>query len=449
MNNTFKLVKPPHAWLKAALGLALAVMAGAASADAVNAGSISIERGAQKVLREASPVTRVAIGDPDIADVSVVNKKELLITGKKAGRSSLTIWSESAPTAPRQFSLTIGPAPISIAGDAELAKAKIATGSNLQGVLPNLAAHRRAELATINNGKDPVSDLSSVDLPTQVMTEVKIAEVSRSTLQQFGVNLLKNSLNTTIGVQAPGTLGSIDGSNGFFDVKSSAPLQSAFNIVAGNYNKSMLGVLSVMEGKGLARVLAEPSLLATSGQTATYLAGGEFPVPVPQGGAGQGSITVSYKEFGVRLSLSPTVLSRDRISLKVAPEVSDLDFNAAIQAGGVSVPALTVRRTDTTIELGDGESFVISGLVSNNLKDNVNKVPWLGSLPVLGAFFRSTTLRKEEKELIMIVTPHLVRPLARNAPRPQLPGSQYDNFDPSAAQTFLMESGKFDTGFSH
>src|SRR6185295_1696247 len=147
--------------------------------------------------------------------------------------------------------------------------------------------------------------------------------------------------------------------------------------------------------RGLVHVLAEPSLVAMSGQTASFLAGGEFPVPVQQGsggGAGTGSnggITIEFKEFGVRLQLTPTVLANDRIVLRVAPEVSELNFNAAITTGGVQVPALTVRRTETTVELGDGDSFLISGLVSKNSIANVDKIPCLGSLPIIGAFFRS------------------------------------------------------------
>ncbi|HZP11892.1 MAG TPA: type II and III secretion system protein family protein, partial [Nevskiaceae bacterium] len=174
-------------------------------------------------------------------------------------------------------------------------------------------------------------------------------------------------------------------------------------------------------------------------------AGGEFPVPVSQGGANIGSVTIQYKEFGVRLSLTPTVLARDRIALKVAPEVSDLNFSAGIQVSGVAVPALNVRRTDTTIELGDGETFVISGLVSNNLLSNVDKVPWLGDIPVIGALFRSSRINREDKELIMVVTPHLVRPLARGAPQPPLPGSRYDEYRPGAASFIFLENGNFNS----
>lgn len=425
-----------------------------AAAQAVAGQVIVVERGTHKLLRETGPVSRVAVGDPAIADVSLINRRELLIVGKAAGVTSLIVWPQSA--ASRQFSVKVVPArdPQRAArNDAELAKAQIDPGKSLEGSLPNLLAHRRARIAASEGAKEPVSDSSTVDTETQVMTEVKIAEVNRDTLKQFGFNAFKATGNSANGLFSSGSLAGVefntDPTRNRAEFLSSLPLQNAFNIAVGNPNKGLLGMLSILQRKGMARVLAEPTLLATSGQTANYLAGGEFPVPVSQGGSSSGGgITIEYKEFGVRLALSPTVLARDRIALKVAPEVSDLDFSAGIQIGGVAVPALTVRRTDTSIELGDGESFVISGLISSNLLNSVGKVPWLGDLPVLGAFFRSTSVSRQEKELIMVVTPHLVRPIARGAARPKLPGAEYDGYDPSFARTMLLENGKFETGFS-
>ena len=229
------------------------------------------------------------------------------------------------------------------------------------------------------------------------------------------------------------------------------PIGDAFNIVFGN--NGYTGILSVLERKGLARTLAEPSLTALSGQTASFLAGGEFPYPVPQGSAtGGGAITVQFREFGVRLNLTPTVLSNSRIAIKVAPEVSDLDFTNSVTIGGTTIPGIVIRRTDTTVELGDGETFVLSGLVSNNLSSNVDKVPWLGDIPVLGAFFRTTNINRTEKELIMVITPHLVRPMSRGAQMPALPGESTDRYRPNFAETMFLESGNFgqeaETGYS-
>ncbi len=439
---------------------------------------LEVEIGVQRLLRQDKPVERIAVGDPKIADVNIVNRRDLLLTGKSLGVTSLLIWVGGA--SPKAFRVRVGAVREAATKkpDAELKDATAEPGRTLEGVLPNLLAHRRARLAAQTDGKSP-TDLSSVSLETQVMTEIKIAELSRRTLQQFGFNVLKSAGNSLLGVSPPGTLngvgfpafpytqpGSIPsgGDQGgqianpnanqptgtFTTSGSQLPFASAFNLVIGNPTQGLLGLLSLLEGRGLARVLAEPSLLAMSGQTATFLAGGEFPVPVSQGGGSGGSVTIQYKEFGVRLSLTPTVLAKDRIGLKVAPEVSDLDFSNGVSVGGVSVPSLTVRRTETTVELGDGESFVISGLVSNNLVSNVDKVPWLGDLPILGAFFKSTRVSRQEKELVMVVTPRLVRPLAAGSKLPALPGARFDRYDPSSAELLLLERGRFrePTGFS-
>ncbi len=340
------------------------------------------------------------------------------------------------------------------ATDPELGNARVEKGYSLEGRLPNLTAHRRASLAAAN-GKDPIADISQVDLDTQVTTQIKIAEVNRTVAQRYGFNFFKNVANTTAGIAPPSLLTGVVSGQGGFELQSGSgfvPLQDAFSLVFGNAADGLLGVLSALEGKGMARTLAEPSLTAMSGQTATFLAGGEFPIPVSQGGGGgnNASITITYKEFGVRVSLTPTVLARDRIALKVAPEVSDLDFTAAVQINGISVPALTVRRTDTTVELGDGESFVISGLVSSTLVQNVDKVPWLGDVPILGAFFKSASTDRNNRELIMIVTPHLVRPMAREAKLPPLPGAAYDKTKADFGRLVFEETGDFkpsDYGF--
>jgi pilus assembly protein CpaC len=432
--------------------LALAVVTpGLAQAQGGSGAVIQVEVGTHQLLREPDAITRVAVGDPAIADVNVINRRELLITGKSRGVTSLMVWTRGVAQ-PRSVRVRVGAVadPASPRQpDPELAGAVIVPGERLSGRLPNLDAHRRArQLAQAGREAVPL-DTSVVDFETQVMTEIKIAEVSRSTAQQFGLNVVRNNAGSTIALTGPGGLSGVSRGPGdpTFTLDSAAgfvPLRNAFNLVLGDASRGVLGILSLLEGKGLARTLAEPSLVATSGQTASFLAGGEFPVPVSQGGAQAGGITIEFKEFGVRLNITPTVLSRDRISLKVAPEVSELDFTAAVQVGGVAVPALRVRRTDTTIELGDGESFVISGLVSNNLMANVDKVPWLGDVPILGAFFRSAQVSREQKELIMVVTPHLVRPMRREAQLPPLPGAQYDRYNPRFDQLMFQETGDFD-----
>lgn len=439
----------------ALLSLMAALSAGTAVAANAERPLLIVEQGEHKLMRSNADVTRVAIGNPKTADVSVVNRRDLLLDGKAIGITSLIVWVKGSNT-PRQYIVRVqlpkDPLKSSVP-DPELRNAVVDPGRGVEGRLPNLLAHRRATLAAAAQKEGEISDRSSIELESQVLTDVKIAEVSRKTMQRYGFSwVLSNpgGSQTSGGVSAPGTLSGVDfgpTGAGLTGTLTNA-LSDAFGIVVSDASSNITGLLNILEGKGLSHTLAEPSLLATSGQTATYLAGGEFPVPVSQGGSSNGSITIQYKEFGVRLSLTPTVLSRDRIALKVAPEVSDLDFSAGIQIGGVAVPALTVRRTDTSIELGDGETFVISGLVSTSLNDNVNKVPWLGDIPVLGAFFKSTTLDRTDKELIMVVTPHLVRPVAKGVALPKLPGDQFNGKTPNSAYNVFLERGKFDSGFS-
>ena len=426
--------------LMMALLVFASVQAQAPAPAAVPANVIQVEQGTHRLMRSGTSVSRVAVGNPAVADVNVVNRREILVTGKTLGVTSLIVWSGKSN---KEYRVVVGAVknPLYVKPlDPEFKNATIDQGQSIEGRLPNMLAYRRALSSAQQGSKDKVADRSNVEGDSQVMTEVKIAEVSRRTLKEYGFNL--GSTNVI------GHTGTLTANSGV----ATLPLQNAFNIAFSNMHgsggSSIAAALTLMEQKGLARTLAEPSLVAMSGQSASYLAGGEFPVPVSQGGASNGAVTIQYKEFGVRLNITPTILSNNRIAMKVAPEVSDLDFSSGIQVGGVAVPSLTVRRTDTTVELGDGESFVISGLVSSNLVSSINKVPGLGDLPILGAFFKSTSLRREDKELVMVVTPHLVRPLARGATLPRLPGAKYDKYDPNFAQLILFESGDNDIGFS-
>lgn len=438
MNHTQKIVCAFGSMM--ALLVFASVEAQAPTPATVPANVIQVEQGTHRLMRSGTGVSRVAVGNPVVADVNVVNRREILVTGKTLGVTSLIIWSGKSS---KEYRVVVGAVknPLYVKPvDPEFKNATIDQGQSIEGRLPSLLAYRRALSSAQQGSKDKVADRSNVEGDSQVMTEVRIAEVSRRTLKEYGFNL--GSTNMI------GHTGTLTANSGV----ATLPLQNAFNIafsnMLGSGGSSITAALTLMEQKGLARTLAEPSLVAMSGQSASYLAGGEFPVPVNQGGSTNGAVTIQYKEFGVRLNITPTILTRNRIAMKVAPEVSDLDFSSGIKVGGVAVPSLIVRRTDTTVELGDGESFVISGLVSSNLVSSINKVPGLGDLPILGAFFKSTSLRREDKELVMVVTPHVVRPLARDAKLPRLPGAKYDKYDPNFAQLILFETGDNDIGFS-
>jgi pilus assembly protein CpaC len=290
-------------------------------------------------------------------------------------------------------------------------------GAVVVGEAPSLLAHQAAVAAATDAvGAAKVLDLSTVAPGGMVQVEVKVVEMSRNVLKDVGISI--GASNTRGGFQ--------------FGLANAGPAAAGAwnlttNLMRGAFNLDV--AVSLLQSNGLARVLAEPTLLALSGQSASFLAGGEIPIPTA---GGLGTQNVEYKPFGIGLTLTPTVLASDRIALKVAPEASELDWGNAIPvATGDSstlIPALRTRRADTTVELGDGESFVIGGLVSRTTLASVNKLPFLGDLPIIGALFRNMRYSQEEKELVIIVTPHLVRPIARGATLP-LPGQREERRD--------------------
>jgi pilus assembly protein CpaC len=281
-----------------------------------------------------------------------------------------------------------------------------------------------------------VINLLEVSGVHQVMLEVRVAEMSRSLIRRLGFNFSYISgSGSNFGLSLLGALTSLPG-EGFpgnpLGVSTRANYLFRFS---GQGGSTWTGVVDALKEDGLLKVLAEPTLITLSGKTANFLAGGEFPVPVPQASAGLNNIiTIEYKPFGVGLNFSPTVLSSKKISMQVSPEVSELDFGNAIQFQGFVVPALTTRRASTTIELGDGQSFAIAGLLKEDVRTVVSKYPILGEIPILGALFRSTSFQKSETELIIIVTPHLVKPL--DLAKQTLPTDQY--VEPNDFEFYLL-----------
>ncbi|MFG0411304.1 type II and III secretion system protein family protein [Pseudomonas sp. NY5710] len=367
---------------------------------------IEIDQGLQQELRLPVAIERVAVGEPKVADVQASGERGVVITAVGQGNTSLMMWTACAPSPHRAMVFVRGRASADMAQDSFL----------------------------------PSQD---TQLPSQVQADIRFVEVRRSKYKEAGARLFfKGSNNSLIG--SPGTVPNTSVTPGSVPVVNPAiPLDdTVFNIVWGGGSSRFLAMINALENSGFAYTLARPSLTVLSGQTASFLAGGEIPIPVPS--AGSDNVSIEYKEFGVRLALTPTVISQGRITLKVAPEVSELDYSNVVTIAGTQVPGLTVRRTDTSIALADGESFIISGLVSNNTRSAVDRLPGLGSLPILGAFFRNSTMRRDETELLMIVTPHLVQPLAVNAKLPPLPGEHLRNYDPSWGRLFFLENGNFD-----
>jgi pilus assembly protein CpaC len=424
-------------------------------AEGVHAGEVAVPVNKSQVIRSDRPYSRALIGNPDIADVLPLTDRSLYVLGKKTGTTSLTLYDRGNALI-AVVDVVVGPDVISLRRQLselmpiEGVGARISNDSIvLEGIVPDAVAADRAVQVAESYAPGKVINMLSIGSSQQVMLEVRFSEVKRSALKELGFsgfvsgsgnNGFIGSIGSGAGVSGsnPPTLGSI--------VDSFGVLQRNFNILGLN----IAATLDALERKGAVTTLAEPTLVALSGETASFLAGGEFPVPVAQsagGGAGTGTantastaITVEWKPFGVSLAFTPTVLADGVVNMVVAPEVSSIDPSASIEVNNLTIPGLQTRRAKTVVELRDGESFAMAGLLRRDFQSTVRQFPLLGSLPIIGTLFRSTEFTREETELVIIVTPRLVRPV-----RPhnlKLPTDRVR--PPNEADLFLL--GRTDTG---
>jgi pilus assembly protein CpaC len=403
----------------------------ASLASPMRTGTLEVPVNKSDVLRTDRPFARALIGNADIADVLPLSDRSVYLLGKKTGATTLTLYDRSSNLI-GVVDVTVGPDVIGLRGQLAnlFPQSRIdATLSNdsivLRGVLDSSVAVDRAILLASTYAPQKVVNMLAVGSAQQVMLEVRFSEMKRSVARQIGVNnaFHSNSGNFlgATGSTAP-TTAILTDQNGHPTVDLTA-LASSFGIFAGMThigNVQIEGVLDALENKGLITTLAEPNLVALSGQTASFLAGGEFPIPVAQSatvGSGGGNnngtaITVEFKPFGVSLAFTPTVLEDGVINLLVEPEVSSIDPSASVSISGLVIPGLQTRRAKTTLELHDGQSFAIAGLLRKNFQDTIKQFPVLGSIPIIGALFRSSGFQREDTELVIVVTPHLVRPTA-------------------------------------
>lgn len=391
--------------------LAMVMVPVAAATDA----DLVLQTHEQRPWRTPADLERVAIADPDVADLVMLDsKRDALLVGKHAGRTTLLLWHRGEAMPQRLTVEVQGTLQATLQNDGGTGVSVQDGTALLHGSAPSLLDHEQARAAAMDavGRKGSVADISTIAGGAVVQVDVKVVEFNKTAMRQIGLNFDKSNGSGAFkyGITSPGGGDSGDG----------GALASAFNLVARSVTHNWSATLNLLTGDGMARVLAEPTLVALSGQSASFLAGGELPIPEPQG---LGTTTITYKSFGIGLTVTPTVLAPDRIALKVAPEASDLDYTNAVVLNGVSVPAIITRRADTTVELGDGETFVIGGLVSHTLSSRVDKIPLLGDLPIIGAFFRDLSYKSEDKELVIMVTPHLVQPIARGVALP-LPGQR-------------------------
>jgi pilus assembly protein CpaC len=395
--------------------------------------ALQMEIGKGKLIRLSRPATTMFIADPKIADVQVKSPTLVYVIGKAPGATSFYALDGKEQVV-ANLSLSVGfdedrlramlkaQAPdshvqVTAADGALILTGRVASPAEGDDVLriANLFVQQGEEKAKPGQ----IINRLTVDTPNQVYLQVRIAEVSRSATKDLGFNW-----QAFAAVQGGGAfVGLSQGLQIAKDDNTTTLLQPSTGDtgIFGGYRHGPTNInamINALQKKGLVSILAEPNLTAVSGEPANFLAGGEYPVPVPQG---PGQTTIEYKKYGVSLSFVATILDGGRISLTVKPEVSQLTQAGAISVGGVTVPALTTRRAETTVELGSGDSFAIGGLLQHNLTQDVSKLPWLGDVPVLGELFRSKSFLKNDSELVIIVTPYLVRPSVQRLAAPTDP----------------------------
>ena len=400
------------------------------------------------VVNTAEPIERVAVTSTEIADALVISPQQVMINGKAPGIVSLILWDRTGKSTSYDLVVELDISLLQRQLEEQFPTENI-TVSSAKGalVLSGSASDPRVvEKAIEIAGSFSPKVINLLQLPPppdteQILLQVKFADVDRAATQSLGINLFSTGAGNTLGsittqqFQAPfnnQTLSTISPSKGP-GFLSSQTLQDVLNIFAFRFDANLGATIKALQQKNLLQILAEPNLLASNGKEASFLAGGEFPFPVVQGGANISTVTIQFKEFGVRLNFTPTVTSSGKIRLKVKPEVSALDFTNAVTIGGFFVPALSTRRAETEIELADGQSFAIAGLIDNRLNEVYNKIPGLGDIPILGYLFRSRNIQKSKTELLVLVTPKFVKPLNPDQlppiPEPAKPFLDIQKFD--------------------
>jgi pilus assembly protein CpaC len=372
--------------------------------------------GKSKVVDLTTSIKRASLANPEVADTVVLSPKQIYLTGKAVGVTTLTLWKENGELF-SAFDVTVSPDLSQLREQLHKVlpdeQGILVTAAHdhvtLSGTISNLARQSRALEIAEPYAPKKVVNLLQVGGAQQVMLEVRVAEMDRNLIRRIGINMAGADKAGNFGVTTLNSITTLADTS-----TASGPLGQ---LVTGAVNAlvrfqtgdiTWTGFIDALKQEDVIKVLAKPTLVAVSGQEAQFLSGGEFPFPIPQA---FGVITIQYKKFGVGLSFTPTVLTNNRISMAVSPEVSELDFTNALQIQGFTIPTIATRRATTVVELADGQSFAIAGLLRDNVRETVAKFPVLGDIPVLGALFRSSRYTKNQTELVIIVTPHYVKPM--------------------------------------
>lgn len=386
------------------------------------------------LINTAERMKRVSITDPSVADAVVVTPTQIMIHGRSPGEVTLVVWDEQDRS--RSFDLRVDVDSTAAAQEIkQLMPGEVINVSAsrsaliLSGhVVDKDSADRAAAIATAYS-KNVINVLTFGPVGAQeVLLEVRFVEIDRTAVVQLGANFFSTGAANTPGLSTTGQFGSF----GNIDVKNTIggilqgiptefPAVDPLNLFLFRPDINLGVTLRLLQQKNLLQILAEPNLIAVNGKEASFLAGGEFPVPVPQSGLTVGAITIQYKEFGVKLNFTPLITPNGNIHLTVRPEVSSLDFTNSLVLSSFRIPALTTRRASTELELQDGQSFIIAGLLDNRMTSNLSRMPGIGNIPILGYLFRSKDLNKTRTELMVLVTAHRISPSTTKPPTPAMP----------------------------
>lgn len=385
--------------------------------------------GRSLVITSPTKIKRVSLADPAIAEAVVISPYQVLLNGKAPGGVSLLLWDEADQSQAFEVSVDIDilgltqkihevfpaePVQVETSRDIVILSGKVSSDAVADKILE-----------VVKGASPKVTSLMEVPVAPkgEILLEVKFADVSRTVESQLGINILSLPGAKNVGTistqqfSPPQLVGSQTGTG------TQLGLSNLLNIFIFRPDINFAATIQALENNNVLQILAEPNLMTESGKQASFLAGGQFPYPVLQGttGGGFAGITIQFKEFGVRLDFTPTLTPDGMIHLKVRPEVSALDFTNALTLQGFLIPALTTDRAESEMELRDGQTFAIAGLLDNRVTDEFSKIPWIGDVPVLGKLFQSRALTKSKNELLIVVTPRIVHPLDTAIPTPAMP----------------------------
>jgi len=386
------------------------------------------------VISSPARIKRVSLADPNIAEAIVVSPTQVLVNGRTPGGVSLIIWDESDQSQSFEVSVDIDVLGLSqkIHEVFPTEDVHIETSRDVVMLSGKISSQLVADkiLEVVKNTTPKVTSLMQVTTvpAAEILLQVRFAEVNRSAIKQLGINLLSLPGAKTIGTIStqqfapPQLTSSTAGAAGDTSTSTAIGLSDLLNIFIFRPDINFAATIKALQEQNVLEILAEPNLMTQSGKDASFLAGGEFPYPILQGtgGGGFSGITIQFKEFGVRLNFTPTLTPDGLIHLKVKPEVSSLDFTQALTLQGFVIPALATNRVESEMDLADGQTFAIAGLLDNRVTEQMQKIPGIGDIPILGKLFQSRSLNKSKNELLIVVTPRIVHPVPADKPAPNL-----------------------------